>query len=567
MSPGVLELAIIVGVAATLAMIMRMFRQPVILAYLLTGLLLGALGLRDVVDQNIFSLFSQLGIVFLLFLVGLEINYTSLRTVGLTAIVVGVVEIIVSFLLGWGLAFLLGFSTLVGAYIALAFSFSSTIIVIKLLAEKKDLNSLYGKISIGFMLVQDLVAILILIALGGIEHGGSFGLASIIVTLIKGIALFGFMMWIGRKLIPHAFDRVARSGELLFLMTLAWVFLVIAVVSKLGFSLEIGGFLAGLALANSAEHYQVASKMRPLRDFFILIFFVVLGVSLTHFNLDGLAWPMIVFSLFVLIGNPLIVLVVMGAMGYRRRTSFLAGVTVAQISEFSLILVALGLRLGHIDDSIVALVTWVGVITILLSTYTILRADDIYKKIHHVLRLFERKKASEPTLAPNMTKKDYVLIGASRIGAIILQHFPHSETLVIDFDPSIVERLQKRGVNAVLGDIADRELLEDLGIQQAKMVVSTSPDLQDTLALIEYIKGFSRLPGRQAGRPRLIVRAEHSRDAALLYKKGVDYVIVPSLTSGHYIGEILADTRERSKSLWHARERDFKLMKSSDLKT
>ena len=197
------------------------------------------------------------------------------------------------------------------AYIAIALTFSSTIIVVKLLSEKNDLNSLYGRISIGFLLVQDFIAIIILLVLAGLEIGNGILWTNIALTILKGILLFIFMFWIGRVILPKIFDKIARSQELLFLMTLAWVFLLVSLVHKIGFSIEIGGFLAGIALANSSENFQIASRIKPLRDFFILLFFIVLGSSiiLTHFN--GLTMPVIIFSLFVLIGNPLIVLIIM----------------------------------------------------------------------------------------------------------------------------------------------------------------------------------------------------------------------------------------------------------------
>lgn len=554
MSTGFFELALIIGVAGLLGILMRLLRQPLLLAYLATGLLLSGLGFYEITSKEAFGLFSELGIMFLLFLVGLEINYTSLRTVGPTSVVVGLGQIVITFLIGWLVSLGLGFDALTGAYIAIALTFSSTIIIVKLLTEKRDLHSLYGKISIGFMLVQDLVAILILIALGGIERGAGIDAMAIAATVVKGVLLFGAMVYVGRRLVPYVFDRAARSAELLFLMTLAWVFIVVTVVSRFGFSIEIGGFLAGLALANSAEHFQVAGRVRPLRDFFIMIFFVLLGASLAVFDISGVGVPVLLFSLFVLIGNPLIVLVIMGLMGYRRRTSFLAGVTVAQISEFSLILAALGLRLGHIDQSAVALITWVGVITILLSTYLILHAEKIYRWIHHLLLIFERMRASEPLMSPNDLQREIVLIGASRVGSIVLQHLAPKRTLVVDFDPTVVERLKRHGVTVVLGDSGDHELLDEIGIRSARMVISTSPDIQDNLALLAYLKSSSH-------RPRVIVRAENNRDAQYLYRRGADYVIVPSLTAGHYIGEILSEQLIKGDHLWRAREKDYKIMK------
>lgn len=555
MSSGIVELALVVSLAAFLGVIMRMLRQPIILAYLATGLILSAAGYYSIAGQATFSLFSDLGIMFLLFLVGLEINYTSIKAVGKTSVIIGLGQIIVTFLVGFLIALLFHFSYLQSAYIAIALTFSSTIIVVKLLSEKKEINSLYGKISIGFLLVQDFVAILLLVVLSGIQAGGNVAIVPILAAVLKGVGLFALMLWLGRKFIPKVFERLGRSQELLFIVSLAWVFLVAVAVSRIGFSVEIAGFLAGLGLANSYENYQIASHIRPLRDFFLLIFFVVLGSSVVVFQFAGLGWPILVFSLFVLIGNPLIVLVLMGLMGYRRRTSFMTGVTMAQISEFSLILVALGLKLGHINESVVGLITTVGVITIVVSTYLIIHGEKLVKKFWYMLAVFERlnPRKENSNLGEDL-QRPMVLIGAQRIGHIIASHVQKDQLLIIDFDPSVVARFRKHGYTCMLGDIADRDIIENSHLEDAKLVICTSPLFEDNISLLTQLHRRSILPGKR----KIILRADNDADAAILYKKGADYVIRPHLTSGHYIGEVIAKGLD-SNALWHAREKDFKM--------
>ncbi|MEK7615865.1 MAG: cation:proton antiporter [Patescibacteria group bacterium] len=539
------ELALVVIVAALLAIVMRMLKQPLVLAYLATGLLFSALGLYHIASNESFSLLSDLGVMFLLFLVGLEINYTSIKMVGKTAVLLGLGQILLTFGVGFVIALLFHFSTLTAAYIAIALTFSSTIIVVKLLSEKKDLNSLYGKISIGFLLVQDFVAILLLVVLSG---------GPLVSTLIKGVVLLAVMFWLGRKAIPLLFNKIGRSQELLFIVSLAWVFVVTSIVQKLGFSVEIAGFLAGIGLANSYENFQIASHIRPLRDFFILIFFVMLGASITFFNFAGLGWPIIIFSLFVLIGNPLIVLVLMGLTGYRRRTSFMTGITMAQVSEFSLILAALGFKLHHINEQAVGLITAVGVITIVVSTYLIIHGDSIVQKLWHMLAVFEKlDPLSEDGFASMEFHRPTILIGAQRIGHIIASHIRKDELLIIDFDPSVVERFKKHGYACLLGDISDRDIFEKANFDESKLVICTSPDVQDNLSLLTQLR-------HTKGPRKIILRADNDHDSTILYKKGADYVIRPHLTSGHYIGEILGNKEERDRSLWHAREKDFKIV-------
>jgi Kef-type K+ transport system membrane component KefB/voltage-gated potassium channel Kch len=550
------ELAAIILIAAVLGVLMRQLKQPLILAYLVTGFIIAYIGWINL-DKETFKLFAELGVVFLLFLIGLEINYDSLRLVGRQSIILGLGQIIFTFVFGFLIAVFFNFNFLASAYIGIALTFSSTIIIVKLLSEKKDTSSFYGKLSIGFLLVQDLVAILILIFLTGISTGiNSQNIAlNMFLTIIKGLILFGLILYIGRRFLPLAFDRAAKSNELLFLISLAWLFLMVALTKKLGFSLEVGGFLAGIALSNSSENFQIAAKLKPLRDFFIMIFFIVLGSSFVISNVSKIGFEIFAFSLFVLIGNPLIVLILMGILGYRKRTSFLTGLTVAQISEFSLILASLGLKIGHINEEVVALITGVGIITITVSTYLILNADFIFKKIHKYLSIFEKKKPLEDNLENLQIKKPIVLIGAHRTGQSIALNIPAKNLLVVDFDPDIISFLRKRGIDYIFGDIADPDVFEKSQIKEAKLVISTTPDFNDNMFLLEEIKKIEK-----EKRPKVIVRAETEKDALILYEKGADYVILPYFTAGQYLGKTITVDPE-VKILNQLKSKDLEFLK------
>ena len=556
MSSTLFDLALVISLAAVLGMVLRFFRQPVILAYIATGVIVGALGLITAGSSETFKTLSEIGIMLLLFTIGLEINYESLRTVGKHAVMLGLGQIAFTFIIGYGITRMFGIMPLAAAYVAIALTFSSTIIVVKLLSERKETNSLYGKMSLGFLLMQDFVAIILLLVLTGVKQGSAIAVAPFFIIALKGILLFAIMLWLGKKVLPKLFNTAARSPELLFVASLAWVFAVAAVVSKLGFNIEIAGFLAGVALANSAEHFQIASHIRPLRDFFILVFFVLLGASVSFVDIAGLAGPVIILSFFVLIGNPLIVLIMMGFMGYRRRTSFMTGVTMAQISEFSLILAALGLELGHITTREVGLITIVGAVTIVCSSYLIIHGDRIAKKFWHILAIFERLHPRQEPLDGGNLRKPIVLIGASRTGQIIATHLPRQDVLVIDTDPDVVERLHARGYSVLLGDIEDHDIFESGHIASAWLVISTSPSLQDNLTLLSELHAVR-------GSHTVIVRAENDQEAAQLYNQGADYVIRPHLTSGHYVGEFIEELLKNGAArakLQALKLKDFKIM-------
>ncbi len=560
MTAGLIELAIVIVLAVVLGIIAELLKQPTILAYIATGVVIATFGFFNFDNQEVLKAFSDMGIMFLLFLVGLEINYKSLRLVGKASLLVGLSQIVFTFLAGFGIASLFGFGTVSSAYIAIGLTFSSTIIVVQLLSKKKAMNSLYGKLSVGFLLVQDFIAILVLIFLAGVESGDGFSPEKLVFTTLKGIILFALILFLGRKFFPYIFNKIAKSRELLFLSALAWLFAAAAITKGIGFSIEVGGFLAGLALANSSENFEISSRIRPLRDFFIVIFFAILGSSVVLVNFSGLFWPIIVFSLFVLIGNPLIVLVIMGLMGYEKRTGFLSGLTVAQISEFSLIVAALGLKLGHIGQGVVALITAVGVITITVSTYFIVNADTLFKFFAPYLRIFERKRIRKADLGEESLDREIILIGCHRTGEALASHASKENLLIVDFDPGVVDRLRKMGYTAIFGDISDFEIFEKVNFQNAKVVISTSPNFDDNLMLIGKVR-------KEAGNenfPKVVVRAESEKDAKTFYEEGADYVLMPNFVSGHYLDRVISKNPDLEifKSL---KEKDLKLMEEEKI--
>ena len=540
-----------------LGIVAKFLRQPTILAYLAAGAVIGYFGFFNFDDREIFQIFSDLGIMFLLFLVGLEINYTSLRLVGKTSLIVGLGQILFTSVIGFVLATLFGLAPLAAGYIAVALTFSSTIIVIQLLSSKKALNSLYGKISIGLLLVQDFVAILLLVVLAGIEVGGALVPIDIVWAVVKGVLLFFLIMFLGRRFFPWLFHKIAHSQELLFISSLAWLFFLVAAVERIGFSVEIGGFLAGLALANSSEHFEISSRMRSLRDFFIVMFFAILGSSVLLSNFTGLLIPIIALSLFVLIGNPLIVIAIMGFLGYTKRTSFLTGLTVAQISEFSLIIAALGFRLGHITDETVAIITAVGVITITVSTYFIMHADKLFKLFAPYLTVFERKHLRHKDMLVDDLSKPIILIGCHRTGEGVLAHIPKKDLLIIDFDPDVIERFKKRGYNCLFGDISDFEIFEQVAFGSARLVISTSPRFEDNLELIKEVRYLAGEAGNRT--LRIVVRAENEQEARILYDARADYVLMPQFISGHYLSQVLRDDPQLT-SLQKMKKRDMQIM-------
>jgi len=522
-------IALLIGVAAGMAIIASQLKQPPLIGYLVAGILIALLGNFD--DLESLEVFSQIGVTLLLFLVGLEMNISELPSLGKVALITGLGQIIFTSFFGFILASILGYSSLSSVYIAVSLTFSSTIIIMKLLSEKNDLGSLYGRIAIGFLLVQDLVAMLILMFLSGLE-ANVMTITSVLLLILKAILLLLIVLIFSKYIFPRLIDKVASSGsELLFIVSIAWALVFSVFVSdKLGFTLEIGGFLAGLAFSTLPEHLQIASRMRPLRDFFLTIFFLFLGTKLVVGGVCGVIVPAIIFSVFVLVGNPLIVLILMGLLRYRKRTSFFAGLTVAQISEFSLILMSMGLALGHVSNSEVALVVIVGVITMTLSTYMIMGAEKLYSILDPVL-IFERKKTKEISLGKKTDYKDHViLIGGDRTGQEIIPLLKKAGLpfVIVDFNPKVFNKLYAENLPVIFGDITDPDILADININNARIIISTVPSPNDNFSLLENI----RLHGVKAA--TIFITHEIKR-ALEYYNQGASMVIMPEMAAGDVI--------------------------------
>ncbi len=551
-----LELTLIIALATALGIAARALRQPALVGYIAAGVLIGPLGMLHPGHPGVIDALADFGIAFLLFLVGMEMNFSELRQVGRSAVLIGIGQVLCTSAVGFVLARLLGLATLSAVYVGLTLTFSSTIIVVRLLSEKKALESLYGKLVIGILLVQDFVALGVLIVLSGLagSHFDPHRLPTeLAFAFAKGTLLLAFSFFAGRYVMPKLMRRLAGSQEALFMASLSWGLGLAAVASLpgVGLTIEIGAFMAGVALSECVEHFQIMSRMKALRDFFAVLFFIVLGSRLALPGLGALWLPTLILSTFVLVGNPLIVMLLMSALGYRSRTAFMAGVTVAQVSEFSLIVVALGHRLGHVGADVVSLVTAVGLITIAVSSYMILHSEALYERLAPALKRFERSGRAESRSVPKALKNHIVLIGCHRMGQNILRSIEglHRDFLVVDFNPDVVAKLHRRGLRAVYGDIADPDIQGLASLDKARVVISTVPSSHDSAILLARLKARSR-------KAKVIVTAETENEAITLYEQGADYVLLPHFVGGLQIARLLEEDKAL-RTLGQLRDQDL----------
>jgi len=478
------EIAALLVLAAVAGFVGLMLRQPLIVSFIAVGILAGPSVLDIARSDAQIDLLAELGIAVLLFLVGLKLDFNLVRTLGAVSLVTGLGQVAFTTVFGFLIGLALGLDPRTAIYVAIALTFSSTIIIVKLLSDKREIDALHGRIALGFLIVQDIVVVIAMIALSAIGVGGAAGdegaLGDVLRVLGYGLGMLGGVILFIRFLANPLVERLSRSPELLVSFAIGWAALLAAVGHYLGFGKELGGLLAGVSLASTPFREAIAARLASLRDFLLLFFFIALGASLDLSVLGASVWPAIVLSLFVLIGNPLIVLAIMGAMGYRKRTGFLAGLTVAQISEFSLIFMAMGVAIGHVAEEALGLVTLVGLVTIAASTYMITYSHRLYAIFEPVLGIFERRVTdAEPRDGPEAGRPhDIILFGLGRYGLGIASALGGTgqRILGVDFSPEAVRFARAQGHDVVFGDATDPEFLAHLPLRHAQWLVLAVPE-------------------------------------------------------------------------------------------
>lgn len=530
-----LEISIIIALALGVAFVMRILRQPIIVGYIITGLLAGPYGLNIIHNHETIELFSKFGISMLLFIVGLHLSPKVVKEVGKVSLLTGLAQIFITSLIGFFIGRLLGLDKVSAMYVGIAITFSSTIIILKLLSDKGDLNKLYGKIAIGLLLIQDVVATLVLIFTSTFAGNTAHQDITVIIlfTLVKAFFLFDVLLFTSTFVLPKIVTFAAKSQETLFLFSLAWGMGLASCFYALGFSVEIGALIGGVTLAATPFAYEMSSRLKPLRDFFIVLFFILLGSQMVLANIASILLPALLLSIFVLIGNPIIVIIITNLLGFNKRTSFFTGFTITQMSEFSLILATLGFQVGHIPQETLSLITFVALITITSSTYIILYSKKIYPIIGKVLAVLELKK-NKNSHSVQEEMAEALLFGYHRMGQAFVKSLEKLELpyLVIDFNPQSIKLLKRDNIPYRYGDAEDVEFLEELELKKKSYVISTLPDMETNLFLVKKIRQVNH-------KAIIIVESENARDAEELYKAGASYVIVPTYLGSEYASKII----------------------------
>ncbi len=550
------EIAAILFLAACAGALGTALRQPLIVAYIVVGVVVGPSALGWVQARDQVDLMARLGITLLLFVVGLKLDVHLLRSVGWRILGVGVIQVAVTALLGVGLLLALEMPLVSAGYIGLALAFSSTVVIVKLLSDKREIDALNGRAVLGILLVQDLIVVMAMVILSAFAVGTSGW--ELMWLPARGIALLIAVALSSQNLLPRLLHWFARYRELLMLTVLAWALMVAALSHALGFSHEVGALVAGVALASTPYREAVGARLTALRDFLLLFFFINLGSRLMPSELTTL-WPLaLILSAFSLLLKPAIIMGLLGLVGFRRRTLGLAGLAMGQISEFSLIFAIMGAQLGHLDHRIVSLLTLVALITITLSGYVIDRAQGVYEWLKPWIGIFERGVVSVcEQLKPGAKPTEIIVIGLGRYGERIALGLQAQgwQVLGVDFDPLQLTLARKHGLHACYLDVEDPEMMSQLPLERVRWVISSVRELDVNRALLYFLH-------HQGYQGRLAVATHHLSEARTLQALGVDLVLNPyqdaadravDLITGHEtrllsLGEVIA----LKEVPWHA---------------
>jgi Kef-type K+ transport system membrane component KefB len=531
------EIAAILLVSALAGLVAVKLRQPLVVAFVAVGVVVGPSVLDLVQPGSELELLAELGVALLLFVVGLKLDLHVVRALGPVAVVVGCGQVALIAGAGFLIALSLGQQVEAALYIGIGLALSSTVIVVKLLSDRQELDDLHGRLAVAILIVQDLIVVVVMIGVATAgEESESLGSALVSVALGGAALLIGLAILM-RWVLDPLLQSLARSSDLLLLFSIAWAISLAAVGEGVGIGPEVGAFLAGFSLASTPYREAIGSRLLTVRDFLLLFFFIELGSRLQPGEaLDQLAFAL-VLSAFVLLAKPLVIVALLGAMKYRSRVSLETGLALAQISEFSLILAALGLRSGHIDEETTTLVTMVALITIPASSYLLLNAETISRRLAPALELFERGPSVHPGELDAEAAPDVVVLGLGRYGEGIVTGLRERDldVLGVDFDPVALSRWAQEGVAVLYGDAEDPELPGILPLPQSGWIVSTIRRTDANLALLHALshRGYSG---------RIAVAAHRRDDVERLREAGADRVLLPYASAAKEVVELVASS-------------------------
>lgn len=524
------DFALVILTATVLGFLARKTNQPTIIAYIATGLVLGPVMFDVIGESQLVSLMSELGIALLLFLLGIEMKIDDIREILRPVANIAVLQTVLQTALAFVIPLMLGFSVQETMIIALCTVFGATPVIVKLLTDKDEASTLPGKIDIGVLILQDiyLVVILALFSSGTLGNpaqiGFTLGKILVLMSLVGALSLVS-----SRYILPVLFSRVADNRHAFFIHGLAWAFLFISLTAELNLSIEVGAFLAGLGLGQIPYREELKERIRPITDFFMVIFFSSIGLSLTADNLTAYWLEAVIASVLLMIGNFLIMFYLIDREKFTPKTSFLGSLNMTQVSEFSLVVGAIAVTQGYIQGDILGYLSLMALITMTASSYLINYNQEIYGKVEHLLRRFESDEKKDIEL--RRYRDHAVVVGYNPIVERIMPAIKQSygEVIVVDRDPSSTEKLSRADFEYIYGDFNHGEIRKAAGIKDAAFVLSMARDMKVNHHIL-----------RDTGwETPVFLEAENFEDAAELYDRGAEYIMIENVVTADKMADYL----------------------------
>jgi Kef-type K+ transport system membrane component KefB len=562
-------------VATAFAFLAKLLRQPLILGYLLAGVVIGPkIGLALVSDEEIIELISEIGLILLLFIIGLEIDLKKLLSGGWTLLVTGVGQFLICAGMGIGLALALGYRIdgikFDWLYLAVTLALSSTLIVVKVLYDKFELTTLPGRITLGVLVCQDIWAIVFLALQPSLQDPRAVALLE---SFVKGAVLVVTALAVSRYALPRLFSFVAKIPELMLIAALAWCFLVSGAADWLDLSREMGALIAGVSMSTFPYNIDVIAKVINIRDFFVTLFFVALGMKIPAPALSIVS-AAAVMSLFVLASRLLAIFPLLYLLGNGLRPSLIPAINLAQMSEFSLVIASLGLTYNHVGPELVGTLTFVFAITSVLSTYLIAYNHEIQRWLARGLVKigFPSGAAAAEDVSAGEHENALVFLGCFREASSILHEFESranasgdkgvlGQTLVIDFNPLVLDELKRRGIRCLYGDIAHMDTLHHAHIESAALVIST---ISDAILRGTTNQRLLRQARRLCPNAQVVAAAETLSSAVELYEQEADFVYIARLHSARYMADLISSALQDEDVLKGVRTEEVELLKQRE---
>lgn len=548
------QLSLVIALGAGIAILMRLLRQPLIIGHIITGILAGPAVLNIIQDESGFTVLSTIGVALLLFIVGLELSLKIISRLSKVVFLTTFVQMSVVMVAGASVARLLHFGRLESLIIGLCLAMSSTIIIVTLLQQKKELMRLFAQIAVGILILQDLVATAAKITLSARSAGDS--ILEVGLLLGRGLFFVGFLYAISRIILPRITRFLESSKELLLVLSIGWALGIATLFARIGFSLEVGALLAGMSLASLPFSHEIASRLRPMRDFFIIIFLITLGHTLVPGQIISAFLPAIFFSLLVFTLKPFVILLTLGMQGYTKRASFKTAIAMGQISEFSLVFIVAAAQHAYVSQSAQAALGLTALMTFAVSTYLIKYDDQLFAVLERHLRFFERR-VTKLEQKNAMQHHSVVLFGYRKGGSEFIRTFKNmgKRFIVVDYDPEAIELIEKQHVDFLYGDATDPELIEELQLDKSKLVVSTISDPAANEFLAHWLNEHN--PAAV-----FVGSAESSYQAAKLYSEGASYVMMPHLIGSEKISTFIKRSGFKKSEFSKFREKHLQYLET-----